>query len=103
MELGACVCTPKSPKCEVCPTQSFCRAYTAGNVTKYPVKRPKAAKKTEERTVLLLECNGRFAVEKRSKTGLLGPGYGQFPNVPQKLDAQIAVQTAQSFTPTRRS
>ena len=26
MELGACVCTPKSPKCEVCPTKSFCRA-----------------------------------------------------------------------------
>ena len=96
MELGACVCTPKSPKCEVCPTQSFCRAYKAGNVTKYPVKRPKAAKKTEERTVLLLECNGRFAVEKRSETGLLA-GLWQFPNVPQKLDAQTAVQTAQSF------
>ena len=43
MELGACVCMPKSPKCEVCPTQSFCRAYKAGNVTKYPAKRPKAA------------------------------------------------------------
>lgn len=96
MELGACVCTPKSPKCEVCPTQSFCHAYKAGNVTKYPVKRPKAAKKTEERTVLLLECNGRFAVEKRSETGLLA-GLWQFPNVPQKLDAQTAVQTAQSF------
>ena len=96
MELGACVCTPKSPKCEVCPTKSFCRAYKAGNVTKYPVKRPKAAKKTEERTVLLLECNGRFAVEKRSETGLLA-GLWQFPNVPQKLDAQTAVQTAQSF------
>ena len=66
------------------------------NVTKYPVKRPKAAKKTEERTVLLLECNGRFAVEKRSETGLLA-GLWQFPNVPQKLDAQTAVQTAQSF------
>ena len=63
MELGACVCTPKSPKCEV---------------------------------VLLLECNGRFAVEKRSETGLLA-GLWQFPNVPQKLDAQTAVQTAQSF------
>ena len=49
MELGACVCTPKSPKCEVCPTQSFCRAYKAGNVTKYPVKRPKAAKKRQIR------------------------------------------------------
>ena len=33
MELGACVCMPKSPKCEDCPTQSFCRAYKAGTVT----------------------------------------------------------------------
>ena len=46
--------------------------------------------------MLLLECNGRFAVEKRSETGLLA-GLWQFPNVPQKLDAQTAVQTAQSF------
>ena len=46
--------------------------------------------------MLLLECNDRFAVEKRSETGLLA-GLWQFPNVPQKLDAQIAVQTAQSF------
>ena len=27
MELGATVCSPKSPKCEMCPVQSHCRAY----------------------------------------------------------------------------
>ena len=27
MELGATVCSPKSPKCEICPVQSHCRAY----------------------------------------------------------------------------
>lgn len=96
MELGACICTPKSAKCEACPTQSICRAYKDESVTKYPVKRPKAAKKVEERTVFLLECSGKFAVEKRGESGLLA-GLWQFPNVPQKLDAQNAVQAAQGF------
>ncbi|XP_069794897.1 uncharacterized protein [Narcine bancroftii] len=27
MELGATVCTPKAPLCEVCPVRSYCRAY----------------------------------------------------------------------------
>jgi len=25
MELGACICTPKSPSCHACPIQSVCR------------------------------------------------------------------------------
>lgn len=77
MELGACVCTPKSPKCEVCPTKSFCRAYKAGNVTKYPVKRPKAAKKTEERTVLLLEATADSPWKSEARR-VCSPGYGSF-------------------------
>ena len=28
MELGATVCTPKSPDCTKCPLKSTCRAYT---------------------------------------------------------------------------
>ena len=27
MELGATVCTPKSPSCEICPLKLSCRAY----------------------------------------------------------------------------
>ena len=38
MELGACVCLPKSPKCYDCPINKFCVAYKSGNPLKYPIK-----------------------------------------------------------------
>lgn len=63
MELGAVVCTPKSPKCGLCPANDFCLAAARGETARYPVRLPKREKRTEKRTVLLLECEGRFAVE----------------------------------------
>jgi adenine-specific DNA glycosylase len=30
MELGATVCTPQSPQCEICPVQSLCAGYSNG-------------------------------------------------------------------------
>ena len=43
MELGATVCTPRSPACEICPLASLCRARAAGRVAELPVLSPKAA------------------------------------------------------------
>ena len=42
MELGATLCTPKSPSCEVCPLRRRCAARAAGDPESLPVK----AKKT---------------------------------------------------------
>lgn len=43
MELGATVCTPRSPKCPQCPLQAKCAAFAAGRQAGLPVKqgRPK--------------------------------------------------------------
>lgn len=38
MELGALVCTPKSPLCIFCPVQDHCEAYANGTVLERPVK-----------------------------------------------------------------
>lgn len=96
MELGATVCTPKSPKCTSCPAGGFCRAYAAGSVLQYPVKPPKREKRTEERTVFLLQCAGSFALTKRTQSTLLS-GLWQLPNVPGKMDVRTALQTAAGF------
>ncbi len=32
MELGALVCLPKTPRCEICPIQHLCKVYTSGGV-----------------------------------------------------------------------
>jgi len=38
MELGACICLPRLPKCRQCPLNSFCAGYKSGNPSGYPKK-----------------------------------------------------------------
>lgn len=96
MELGATVCTPKSPKCTACPANSFCRAYANGTVMQYPVKQPKKDKRVEDRTVFLLQCGEHYALTKRTENGLLS-GLWQLPNLLGKLDVHEALHTADTF------
>ncbi len=42
MEMGALVCTPKAPKCVVCPLRRECQAFAAQEPERYPTKRIKA-------------------------------------------------------------
>lgn len=96
MELGAMVCTPRSPKCAECPANNFCRAYANGTVLQYPVKQPKKDKRLEERTVFLLQCEDRYALTKRTESGLLS-GLWQLPNVQGKMDVEQALHAADTF------
>ncbi len=96
MELGATVCTPKSPKCSDCPMKNFCRAYSHGTVLQYPIKQPKKDKRLEERTVFLLQCEDKYALTKSTDNGLLS-GLWQLPNVLGKMDANQALHTADTF------
>lgn len=96
MELGATICTPKSPKCCDCPMKELCRAYAHGTVLQYPIKQPKKDKRLEERTVFLLQCEDRYALTKRTENGLLS-GLWQLPNVLGKMDVNQALRTADSF------
>ena len=41
MELGAMVCTPRSPRCLLCPVARFCRARQLDNPESFPEKREK--------------------------------------------------------------
>src|SRR5690606_22328271 len=47
MELGATVCTPKSPDCALCPLQKECIAVATGSISSLPVKQGKS--KTRDR------------------------------------------------------
>lgn len=94
MELGATLCGPNwKPRCEECPCKGFCGGYLHGTAEKFPVKTPKAKRKGQELTVLILSCEGRYGLEKRPDSGLLARMW-QFPNVSGKLDAPAAVQSA---------
>lgn len=96
MELGATLCTPKSPKCSDCPMNDSCRAYAHDTVLKYPIRQPKKEKHLEERTVFLLQCEDKYALTKRTENGLLS-GLWQLPNVPGRMDVSQALHTAETF------
>ena len=81
MELGATVCLPNgAPKCEECPWDTVCMAHKAGTELQYPYKQPKKPRKIEKKDVYLLEWEGRYALRKRPKKGLLS-GLWEFPTL----------------------
>lgn len=97
MELGATVCAPNgAPHCEVCPLAALCRACADGVQREYPKKSEKKPRRIEKRTVFVLWCDGKIAVCRRPDAGLLA-GLWQLPDTPGELDAQRAIELAQSW------
>lgn len=72
MELGATVCTPRSPLCEVCPIAARCRARESGDPEAIPVKRPRPKPKRLEAAAAFLERRGKALAVRRPPRGLLG-------------------------------
>ena len=90
MELGATVCGPNGPpRCLLCPVRDFCLGQARCTAETLPVKKPKKARRVEEKTVFLLLRNGETALRKRPGTGLLA-GLWEFPNVEGSLDESAA-------------
>ncbi|HSR03749.1 MAG TPA: A/G-specific adenine glycosylase [Proteiniclasticum sp.] len=80
IEVGALICIPNgSPKCGLCPVKDYCMAYEKELQDEIPRKKKPKEKKVEERTVLLLEYNGRYAIRRRPEGKLLG-GLYEFPH-----------------------
>ena len=97
IELGALVCIPKGqPKCEICPVAAYCKARDAGVQLDLPVKSGKKERKKIKKTVLILKCSDKIAVQKRGKDVLLA-GLYEFPNVDEQLTAAEAVALAESW------
>ena len=81
MELGAVVCVPNGlPKCEVCPVRFLCGSCHSQTQLQYPVRKKKAARRIEKKTVLILTYEDKIAIRKRSNTGVLA-GMWELPNV----------------------
>ncbi|WP_284876726.1 A/G-specific adenine glycosylase [Brevundimonas sp. MEB006b] len=73
MDLGATVCRPKSPSCVTCPVASECLGLATGDPTRFPIK-TKKAEQPHRRGIayVLVDDQGRVAVETRPEKGLLG-------------------------------
>ncbi|MCF1710598.1 A/G-specific adenine glycosylase [Tabrizicola sp. J26] len=82
MDLGATICTPRSPACGICPWMQHCDARAAGVQADLPRKAPKAAKPIRKGVVWIARrIDGAMLLETRPERGLLGgmlgwPGNG---------------------------
>jgi A/G-specific adenine glycosylase len=92
MEIGAMVCTPKSPACTVCPLQQFCFAFENKKTAELPVKGKKIT--TQSRyfyyMVIHLKTKGRGTIylNKRIKNDIWKNMY-DFPLIESDKETDI--------------
>lgn len=103
MELGATVCTPKNPKCEICPLAPSCLAFASNTALNFPVK----ASKTKVEPVFLyyaaLESDSGYRVKKRPESGVWA-GLFDFPFIESKVplsEEEVILQFQERFPSTR--
>jgi len=78
MELGALICLPKAPRCNLCPVQDFCRAWAMGMEQELPVRPAKRGQTVIPRTIYLITDGARWLIRRRPEEGLLR-GMWEFP------------------------
>lgn len=72
MDLGATVCKPKSPACELCPLAAPCKARALGAPETYPRKTPKAARPHRYGVAYVATSGEMVGLVRRPPKGLLG-------------------------------
>ncbi|MCZ8233631.1 MAG: A/G-specific adenine glycosylase [Inhella sp.] len=72
MDLGATVCTPRSPNCAACPVQSLCAAHAQGRVGALPRKTKTLKRRQRESWWLWLhrEADGALWLQQRPARGI---------------------------------
>lgn len=71
MELGATVCTPRSPQCLLCPVRPACQAHRSGRQAEIPAPRKKVEQPTAQWLALAATWRGRLLLVRRPAEGLL--------------------------------
>jgi len=73
MDLGATVCLPRAPRCDVCPIRDFCRALATGAPVAFPVRSAKPARARRDFVVAVVRNDaGRVLVARQPDRGIWG-------------------------------
>ena len=72
MDLGATICTPKTPKCLLCPWREACAAFATGAPESYPRRAAKAPRPERFGVAFRAERDGAIWLVRRPDKGLLG-------------------------------
>ncbi len=73
MDLGATICTPRSPACGICPWMARCRGRVLGIAADLPKKTPKRPKPVRYGVCYVaIDAEGAVLLRRRPENGLLG-------------------------------
>jgi A/G-specific adenine glycosylase len=79
MDLGASVCSPRKPACDLCPLRDLCQAFRRGLQDSLPVNKKRDPLPHKDITAgIIADGKGRLLIAQRPMTGLLG-GLWKFP------------------------
>ncbi len=90
MELGARVCTPRSPRCDACPLATACVAAAANTQELIPVRQQRVVQAVEEGAAVI-ERNGRFLLLRGQRPGALADMW-EFPTLDSRLRQQLVAE-----------
>jgi len=79
MELGALVCTPRNPQCQICPVKKLCVAFKENRVEKLPKLGKREAATARTFFAFVIERGGKFLVQQRP-IGIVNAHLWEFPN-----------------------
>jgi A/G-specific adenine glycosylase len=79
MELGALICFPKNPKCNICPVNHMCYAFKYKKPEDYPKRKQKTKVPEIQFIAGVLKYNNKFLIMKRKENSMLG-GLWEIPN-----------------------
>jgi len=79
MDLGATICIPKNPRCDICPVRNFCLSQKNGTQELRPVRKQKKELPQYIHAAGVIIKRGRVLLAHRPSNGLLG-GMWEFPN-----------------------
>jgi A/G-specific adenine glycosylase len=79
MELGALICTPRSPNCTACPVAAHCTARRENRVAELPRPKQRAAVTARRFVVFVVERNGKYLVQQRDGN-VVNAHLWEFPN-----------------------
>ncbi len=93
MDLGAMVCLPRIPRCEVCPLVRDCKANARGTQHLRPVRMARKAVPHHIHAAAVVVKSGKVLLAQRPMKGLLA-GMWEFPNVRVKGDSAAGLASA---------
>jgi A/G-specific adenine glycosylase len=82
MDLGATICTPRRPRCVLCPWRDSCAARVGGFAEDLPARAEKPERPLRQGVVFwLVRGDGAVLLRRRPESGLLG-GMIEVPSTP---------------------